>query len=368
MTKICLVTPFVPPYGGMALQGHRFLEMMNRWGYEVFPVRVNRDPGQRRLVHRVPIIRTAVNTARFLRDLVAAVRRCDVVVVFSAFFDYFFWVTYPTILVADTFGKALVLSARGGGAGEFCRRYRRVLKPLMRRVDVVFAPSPFLAEVFESQFDLEAAVVPSVVDTGRFFFRPRVPLKPALLAARNLESIYGLDVILRAFRLIWEKYPEASLTIAGNGSQARSLKDLAKALGLEQAVTFLGSVPHERMPELFDTHDIFVNASRIDNLPNALLEAFASGLPVVTTNAGGIPYLVEHGRTGVLVDVDDWEGLGRAVMDLLENPEKAKQLIWNAREEVKRYTEEAVRSQVVKVLEKALGRNAQRQRKKLGFF
>ncbi len=362
MIKVCLVAPFVPPYGGMALQAQKLLKVVSCYGYEIVPVRVNRPPGKTSFLDRVPMVRTLSNTVRFFRELVPSLAGSDVVVVFSSFFNYFFWVTLPTILVAHGLGKGVILSARGGGAGAFCRRYKYVLRPVMQKVDLVTAPSPFLAKVFEAEFGLETAIVPTVVDTQRFSFRPRFPLQPKILAARHLEVIYGVDVILKAFKNIRDVYPKASLTIAGDGSQANTLKTQAKNLGLEQSVNFLGSVPHERMPDAYNAHDIFVNASRVDNLPNAILEAFASGLPVVSTKAGGIPYLVEDGRTGVLVDVDDWEGLARGVLYLLGFPEKAYRMASNARTEAEKHAEDEVMSHFVESIERALAKKGRKLR------
>ncbi len=360
MRKICLVAPFVPPYGGMALQAGKLVESLRRRGIPVFSVRVNRLPTDVGFWYRAPGVRTAATTVRLLRNLSARLKESDVVVIFSSFFNYFFWVTYPVVLLANAYGKSVILNARGGGAGEFCRRYRPLLRPLMRKVDLVIAPSGFLAEVFQKEFRMDVGIVRTMVDTQQFPFRHRRPLRPRLLAARNLETIYGVDVILKALKIVRERYPEAVLTIAGNGSQSAALKALAKDLGLEPGVEFLGSVAHDDMPAVYDRHDIFINASRVDNLPNALLEAFASGLPVVSTAAGGIPFLVEHGRTGLLVEVDNHEKLAEAVVFLLTCPEEASRLAGNARLVAEEYGEERVVASFLDMVERAFQKRMQR--------
>jgi len=326
----------------MAVQAGKLVENLPRFGAGVVPVRVNRRPSDQGLLHRVKGVRTVATTSRFLRDLLRALPHSDVVVIFSAFFNYFFWVTCPAILLAHAKGKPIILSARGGGAGEFCRRYRPILKPLMKRVHLVTAPSPYLSGVFRALFPVDVRIMRTIIDTEQFRFRERFPLRPRLLAARNLEDIYGIDVIIKAMTTVQKNQPKASLTIAGNGSRMDSLKKLVAKAGLQQQITFVGAVPHHQMPSLYRDHDIFVNASRVDNLPNVILEAFAAGLPVVSTKAGGIPYLVDHGRTGWLADIDDDEGLASAIVHLLERPEEARVLTWNAKKEAEEYSAAAV--------------------------
>jgi glycosyltransferase involved in cell wall biosynthesis len=95
---------------------------------------------------------------------------------------------------------------------------------------------------------------------------------------------------------------------------------------------------------LYNEADCFLNGSRIDNQPLSILEAFASGLPVITTNAGGIPDVVTDGVTALMVDKDDHEALARSAITLLEQPELVDRIVSAARDECKRYTWEAVRT------------------------
>jgi len=113
-------------------------------------------------------------------------------------------------------------------------------------------------------------------------------------------------------------------------------------------VEFTGSVTRERMAELYNDADCFLNGSRIDNQPLSILEAFASGLPVVTTNAGGIPDVVTDGVNALMVEMDDDEALARSAINLLERPEVAARLINEARKECRRYSWEAVRTEWLK--------------------
>ena len=136
---------------------------------------------------------------------------------------------------------------------------------------------------------------------------------------RHLEKMYDLESVLRAFEVVQKNHPEASLRIAGTGSQEESLRNLAASMELRN-IRFLGHVAHEDMPALYDECDIFINASRVDNFPGALLEASAAGLPVVSTGAGGIPFIYQHEQNALLTDPGNWQGLAAGVERVLASP------------------------------------------------
>jgi glycosyltransferase involved in cell wall biosynthesis len=148
--------------------------------------------------------------------------------------------------------------------------------------------------------------------------------------------------VLRAFALIQRTYPDARLIIAGDGAERASLMHLARELCLNKA-EFIGRVMPDRMPALYQAADVYLNAPDIDNMPASILEAFASGLPVVTTDAGGIPYIVRHEETGWMVPRGDHAGMAAGALRLLADSSLAERLITNALEECRRkYTPRAV--------------------------
>src|SRR5207245_1993119 len=121
-----------------------------------------------------------------------------------------------------------------------------------------------------------------------------------ILSARNLDPYYRVDVTLEAFALLRERFPGATLTIAGDGSERARLMRRASALG-DRGIRFLGRVAPADMPALYEAADIFVNSSIVDNQPLSVLEAFAAGLHVISTATGDIAALVRDGETGLVV-------------------------------------------------------------------
>lgn len=311
----------------MAVQAEKLASHLECEGFPVIRVRTNTEfPEIFRFVLKIPVLRTVFNLVLFLKNLHKSLGQSDIVYFFTAFYNFFFWVTYPAILLIKFCGKKLILSARGGAAGEFFRQYRWILKPVISKADKVTAPSGFLAEAFRQAFGIKAAVVPTIADLHQFHFRARDSFHPLLLSTRNLEEIYDVACIIRAFRIIRDRYPDARLGIAGDGSLRSQLEKLVFDLKLEENVVFYGSVNHQKMQHLYQEYDILVNASKVDNLPGIILEAYACGLPVVSTNAGGIPHIVENGKTGLLANIGDHESLAQHIIKIVENPEVGRSL------------------------------------------
>jgi glycosyltransferase involved in cell wall biosynthesis len=176
-----------------------------------------------------------------------------------------------------------------------------------------------------------------VVDTSDFRYRDGRPGGPHLVSTRNLERHYRVDNTLEAFALVRARYPQATLSIAGYGSEEPQLRSRAASLGLT-GIRFLGRVEPSDLPALLDRADVFVNSSIVDNQPVSVLEAFAAGLPVVSTPTGDIANMVRDGETGLLVPAGDPAAMAKAVISLLENPNRAAAMARRARSEVERFS------------------------------
>ena len=132
------------------------------------------------------------------------------------------------------------------------------------------------------------------------------------------------------------------MIVAGFGCKEDDLKDLVGKLKLKN-VEFVGKIANEEMPKIYDSADIYLNSSLVDNMPLSIIEAFAAGIPVVSSNAGGIPYLIEDGKTGMLVELNDAREMADKTIFLLQNQQVADNIILSARKEVLKYTWENTR-------------------------
>jgi glycosyltransferase involved in cell wall biosynthesis len=321
--RVLLVAPSPPPYGGMALQSRLLERLLKDDGTIVRFVAVSdRLPRPLRRLERIPVLRTCVRTAVIWARLCRWAPAVDVVHIFGASWYYFWSVVAPAVFIGRILGKRVVLNYRAGNAAEFFRAHRAGVRAVFRQADAITAPSAFLASVIREQIGTPVSMVSNIVDTSKFRYRKRTGIQPRLVVSRHLEKIYDVESVLRAFRIVRERYPDASLQIAGDGSQEACLRKLVAEWHLG-GVQFLGHVPHREMPALYDSCDILVNASRVDNFPAGLVEASAAGLVVVSTAGGGIPAIYTDRQTAFLVSPGDWRQLAEAILQALDSPSQA---------------------------------------------
>jgi len=150
--------------------------------------------------------------------------------------------------------------------------------------------------------------------------------------------------VVRAFAEIQRDFPDARLDLVGRGPAQIQIVNLIEKLGIS-GVHVCGVAFRDEIGRFYDQGDIFINASRLDNMPISILEAFASGMPVVSTEPGGMRYVVEHGRTGLLSPVGDAAALAQNIIRVLQDSELAERLVANARREMQRYSWPVVREQ-----------------------
>ena len=341
--RLLLVAPSLRILGGQAVQAKYLLEHLSREPmFEVSFVPHNPCfPGPFRLLQKIKYLRTLVTSLVYCINLLLKIPRHDIIHVFSASYLSFLLAPTPAIFIGRLFGKKVILNYHSGEAEDHLRCWPRTSVPIMKLADELIVPSPYLVQVFR-KFGLRAYAISNVIDQEQFKFRERKPLRPVFLSNRNLYPLYNVACILRAFARIQQRFPEAKLTIAGGGRQRPYLETLARDLNL-QNVEFRGLIAPVKMGELYDEAHIFLNSSNIDNMPGSILDSFACGLPVVSTNAGGIPWIITHGRTGMLVPKNDDEAMASWAIRLLETPELAESIARNAYEECKAYTWPAVR-------------------------
>jgi glycogen(starch) synthase len=173
------------------------------------------------------------------------------------------------------------------------------------------------------------------VDLGR---EPggELPTPPRLLCLGRLVPAKGFDVALSAFELLVEELPALRLIIAGDGVARGDLERQAAALGVEHAVDFLGWVDPDKVPELIDGATVVLVPSRREGLSLAAVEAASRARPIVASRVGGLPEVVTHTQTGLLVEPDDPRGLADAIASLLAEPGKAAKMGRAGRERVRK--------------------------------
>src|SRR5882672_3388355 len=211
--NIAIVAPSMGILGGQAVQAARLVRAwrddpdIHAWLVPINPV----PPRPFRFALDVKYLRTVATQLTYWPLLVKELRNADVVHVFSASYFSFLLAPLPAVLIAKLLGKPVVMNYRSGEAPDHLKR-SAIARATLRRVEQNAVPSRFLHEVFE-RFGISSEIIPNIVDVERFRFRPREPLRPRVLSTRNFETLYNLPCTLRAFRLVQDRYPDATLTL-----------------------------------------------------------------------------------------------------------------------------------------------------------
>jgi glycosyltransferase involved in cell wall biosynthesis len=334
--RLALVGPLPPPAGGMATQTAQLQRLLREAGAEVELVQTNAaySPAW---AGRLPGLRALFRLLPYLLSLWTACGRVQLMHLMANSGWAWHLFAAPAILVARLRGVPVLVNYRGGGAAEFLQRSRGSVAFSLDRVHRLAVPSGFLVEVFGGA-GWRAEVVPNIVDLALFQPGPPRPAGQHLVVTRNLEAIYDNASAIRALDLLRDRFPQARLTVAGSGPQRAELEALVAELGLQDRVRFTGRLDRAALAQLLREADLLLNPSLTDNMPNSVLEAMASGLPVVATHVGGLPYMVEHERSALLVPPRDPGALAAAVTRILDNPELARSLSETGLREAQRYT------------------------------
>jgi L-malate glycosyltransferase len=340
--RVAVVAASLDILGGQGVQAQALVRSLREDGVDAALIPINpRFPFGARWMRRVPYARTVLNELLYVPGL-SRLAMYDVVHVFSASYASFLLAPVPAMLAARLFNKRVVLHYHSGEAQDHLATWGALVHPWLRLADEIVVPSVYLRDVF-AKHGYHARVIPNVVNLDVFDYRERRPLRPRLLSTRNLEKYYRVDLIIEAFARYRAICSDATLTIAGYGSEEPRLRAMAAQM-TNGGVRFLGKVSPDWMPKLYADSDIYLNASEVDNQPVSILEAFASGLPVISTPAGDIPSMVRHGETGLLVPPEAPLAMARAIAETLNRPERALQMAEQAHSELTRYTWPAVRT------------------------
>ena len=219
---------------------------------------------------------------------------------------------------------------------------------------MVTSPSDFLRQELR-RFRDDILLVPNPLEIERYPFRLRDAPGTRLVWLRRFHEIYDPELAPKVVAALRDEFPDVSLRMVGpdggDGSLARTREE-AERLRVRDRVEFVGPVAKAAVPAVLSEADVFLNTTRVDNAPVSVIEAMACGLCVVSTSVGGIPYLIENGRSGLLVPPGDAAAMAEAVRRLLREAGIARRVSEGGR----RVAEKSDWSRVLASWEAILGR------------
>jgi len=347
MKRILIINSEYPPLGGGAGNASAHIaRALTDMGYEiaVFTTRYRDLPHKEQsgglTIHRIPALRQRLDRSGAVEQLIFMISASFSALMLISHFKpdatlAFFGV--PSGVVA-LFLKLVhkipyIVSLRGGDVPGFRPYdflfYHKLLAPLLhvvwKNASAVVANSNGLRDLavtFEPHFDIP--IIPNGVDLEAYEAKDRDESKPLLLSVGRVVYQKGFDLAMRALAGI--KDLEWKWHIAGDGPQMDSLKALVQELGIADRVVFLGWQSQADLIKQYQQANLFLFSSRHEGMPNAVLEAMASGLPVIASRIAGNEELLVDGETGILVPSEDVNALRDAIRKLLTDPSLRQQM------------------------------------------
>ena len=331
--NILLISNYKPGIGGINAQVdllQQFINQEDGWHADIFSTKGN------------PIRRCIA----FFKLLCKA-RRYDILHIHACSY----WGMVPAvfgIIAGKLWRKRTIITYHGGEAREYFDKNAAFVRRWLGRADEVIVLSGFLKEIFD-QHQIPCVVIPNIV-----VLRPQTErtttIAPKFISIRHLEPLYNIPCVLQAYKQVLQQYPEASLDILGQGSLRAELEAYVQEHKLT-GVTFVGQVPNDTIYDYFAKASIMLSAPKIDNMPVSLLEAMNAGLLVISSRVGGVPYMIEDGKTGLLFESENCNDLADKMTWALEHSSEVNTMILNAQGEVQKYSWSNVKPLLFKIYE-----------------
>lgn len=264
-----------------------------------------------------------------------------------------FYYALLSALLCRLFGIAYIPILHGGSLPVRLEDNPYFCNMIFRYSRTNVAPSGYLYDAFmRSGFSVE--YIPNSIDIAAYDFLERKKVRPRLLYVRAFSELYNPMMALDVVARLKEKYPDVELCMVGpdRDGTLEKTKEKCQEMGLENHVRFMGKMEKREWHALSREYDIFINTTNVDNTPVSLIEAMALGLPIVTTNVGGISYLVEDGVDALTVASGDAEAMCQKIEWLLGHPENALTLAKNARKKAESFDWGNIRDKWMQLLKK----------------
>ncbi|WBL23203.1 glycosyltransferase family 4 protein [Zunongwangia sp. HRR-M8] len=238
----------------------------------------------------------------------------------------------------------------GGNLPERLDKDPKFSKNLFGNAYQNIAPSNFLKNEFEQRNINRIYLIPNSIDLKNYPFKPRTVFRPRLLWVRRFQYRYDPKMALNVLELLAENYEDAELCMVGpekDGSM-QDCKRLAKKKNLN--VKFTGKLKKVEWAELSKDYDFFINTTTIDNTPISVIESMSLGLPIISTNVGGMPNLINHNEDGILVPSGDAEKMASEIAKIIEYPKRGESLALNARSKAESFDWQMIRKDWLEVI------------------
>lgn len=252
-------------------------------------------------------------------------------ILIDTYSTYNFWYAFAVSQLARTLSIKYIPILHGGELPQRLRSCPKLSKMIFSNAFVNVAPSGYLIDAFATQGYSNVIFIPNSIEIADYKFKKRSDLKPKLLWVRAFSRIYNPEMAVQVMSKLKLDFSAVELCMVGpekDGSMQET-KLLAAQLGLK--VEFPGKLTKRSWITLSEDYDIFINTTHQDNTPVSVIEAMALGLPIISTNVGGLSFLLDNDKTAVLVNDNDINAMAEGIKTILRNQEFALNLSLNAK-------------------------------------
>jgi glycosyltransferase involved in cell wall biosynthesis len=288
------------------------------------------------------------NQALRLVDMLSAIlkyrNKVDVVLI-DTYSTLGFWFAYSSARLCQVLNIPYIPILHGGNLPERLKKSPELCQSLFGHAKVNIAPSAYLMHYFQEAGYANLKYIPNTIEISNYQFKKRKHLSPKLLWVRAFVDIYNPLLALKVLEKLLKTHPDAELSMVGPFKDETIDECRAYAEENKLPVTFTGGMPKADWLAYAQDFDIFINTTNVDNTPVSVIEAMALGLPVVTTNVGGLPFLLDHQKDALLVSPDDPQAMLEAIQQLLNEPELTHLLSRQGRQKIEAFDWQVVKQQ-----------------------
>jgi glycosyltransferase involved in cell wall biosynthesis len=233
--------------------------------------------------------------------------------------------------IAKKRGKRVFLNLRGGMLPTFFLANQNAFEKVLSRADKIISPSKYLQQEF-NKLGVAVEHLPNSVDLALFSFHAHLKNNYSLLWVRAFSPIYCPEIVIEVFRRVKDQFPEASLTMIGPDKGKRTeIEELISKHQLTDSVHLVGPVPHDKLPDFYHSHSVFLNTTIYESFGNCVIEAAACGIPIVSNQVGELPFMWQNEESIMFVENNDINQYIQAILDIWRNEAHAQHLRLNAR-------------------------------------
>ena len=248
------------------------------------------------------------------------------------------------IAIGKILQKRIILTYHGGGADVFFHKHKKFVHWCLTNTNQNIVLSGFLGNVFE-KYNIPYTVIPNILEQDNIKAIIKSTISPKFISVRTLQPLYNIICIVKAFERVQKEIKNASLTILADGPCRKDLENYVNEHKL-QNVKFTGFIPNKNVVEEMEKADILLSAPLIDNQPVSILEGFKAGLLVISSNVGGVPYMIKDQENGLLFESNNYKDLANKMLWAIANQSESISMIQKGQESLRSYSWDIIKNKL----------------------